>query len=394
MDFDTLKAKDRSYIVNTYARFDVGLQKGSGATCIDAAGKSYVDFGSGIGVNSLGYCDKGWVAAVTDQLKQLQHCSNLYYSEPDVRLAEKLCILTGYHQVFFGNSGAEANECAIKTARKRSFDKYGAGRHKIISLVNSFHGRTITTLSATGQDVFHQYFYPFTEGFDYAAANDFSDLQSKADDTVCAIMMELIQGEGGVMPLEQDFVDVVKLLCEQRDITLIVDEVQTGIGRTGHLLACEHYGLKPDLVTLAKGLGGGLPIGAVLMTEEYASVLGAGMHGTTFGGNPVVCAGGIEVLNRVADKHFLDEVTQKGKYIRQKLSEVSEVVGVDGIGLMLGIRLKSKKAADVAKACVANGLLILTAKEKLRMLPPLTITRQEMDTGLRILTDILSRETL
>lgn len=207
-------------------------------------------------------------------------------------------------------------------------------------------------------------------------------------------MMELIQGEGGVMPLEQDFVDVVKLLCEQRDITLIVDEVQTGIGRTGHLLACEHYGLKPDLVTLAKGLGGGLPIGAVLMTEEYASVLGAGMHGTTFGGNPVVCAGGIEVLNRVADKHFLDEVTQKGKYIRQKLSEVSEVAGVDGIGLMLGIRLKSKKAADVAKACVANGLLILTAKEKLRMLPPLTITRQEMDTGLRILTDILSRETL
>lgn len=394
MDFNTLKAKDRSYIVNTYARFDVCPEKGNGATCTDIDGKSYVDFGSGIGVNSLGYCDKGWIAAVTEQLNQLQHCSNLYYSEPDIRLAEKLCVLTGYDKVFFGNSGAEANECAIKTARKRSFDKYGAGRHKIISLVNSFHGRTITTLSATGQDVFHQYFYPFTEGFDYAKANDLADLQSKIDDTVCGIMMELIQGEGGVMPLEQDFVDAVRHLCAQKDITLIVDEVQTGIGRTGRLLACEHYGLKPDLVTLAKGLGGGLPIGAVLMTEEYASVLGAGMHGTTFGGNPVACAGGVEVLNRVANKPFLDEVAQKGNDIRRRLSEVSEVAGVDGIGMMLGIRLKSKKAAEVAKACVENGLLILTAKEKLRMLPPLTITQQEIDTGLRILIDILNRDAL
>ncbi len=394
MDHEMLKEKDRSYIVNTYARFDACLKKGSGATCVDVDGKSYIDFGSGIGVNSLGYCDKGWVAAVTEQLNQLQHCSNLYYSEPDVRLAEKLCGLTGYHQVFFGNSGAEANECAIKTARKRSFDKYGAGRNKIISLVNSFHGRTITTLAATGQEVFHQYFYPFTEGFDYAVANDFADLEQKVDDSVCGIMMEFIQGEGGVMPLEQDFVDAVKQLCAQKDITLIADEVQTGIGRTGRLLTCEHYGVKPDLVTLAKGLGGGLPIGAVLMTEEYAKVLGAGMHGTTFGGNPVVCAGGLEVLNRITEPHFLDEVTQKGSYIRESLAEVDEIEGVDGIGMMLGIRLKSKKAAEVAKACVASGLLILTAKEKLRMLPPLTITYEELDTGLKILTEVLNQATL
>ena len=394
MDSEKVIKRDGEYVLHTYNRNPIVLEKGHGLRAIGPEGQQYLDFTSGIGVNSLGYCDLDWAEAVSEQAHKLQHSSNLYYTAPCGKLAKKLCKRTGMSKVFFGNSGAEANEGAIKAARKYSVDHYSKDRTTVITLVNSFHGRTIATLTATGQEVFHNYFGPFNEGFLYAPAGDIEALQELVDRNTCAVMLELIQGEGGVMALDPDYVQAVRKLCDEKDLVLIVDEVQTGIGRTGHLLACEHYGLKPDLVTLAKGLGGGLPIGAVLMTEEYASVLGAGMHGTTFGGNPVVCAGGIEVLNRVADKHFLDEVTQKGKYIRQKLSEVSEVAGVDGIGLMLGIRLKSKKAADVAKACVANGLLILTAKEKLRMLPPLTITRQEMDTGLRILTDILSRETL
>ncbi len=391
MKAEAWKQKDKEYIVNTYARFDVCLEKGQNATCFDVDGKEYIDFGSGIGVNSLGYCDKGWVDAVTAQLNRLQHCSNLYYSMPDIELAEKLSGLTGYRQVFFANSGAEANECAIKTARKRSFDKYGEGRNKIITLVNSFHGRTVTTLAATGQEVFHRYFFPFTEGFDYAPANDFAALLEKLDDTVCGVMMELIQGEGGVMPLEQEYVTAVAKLCTEKDLTLIVDEVQTGIGRTGKLLTCEHYGLQPDIVTLAKGLGGGLPIGAILMNEEYAGVLGAGMHGTTFGGNPVACAGAVEVLNRVAEPSFLAQVEEKGNYIREKLSTIEEIEGVDGIGLMLGLRLKSKTAAEIAKICVANGLLILTAKTKLRLLPPLTITKEEIDQGIAVLEAALKQ---
>ena len=395
MTYNELKSEENKYVMNTYGRFPIALDHGEGATLWDVEGKKYIDLASGIGVNCLGYANPAIIDAIDKQAHKLMHVSNLFTTEPMVQVAKKLVEKTHLGgKVFFANSGAEANEGAIKLARKYSFDKYGEGRYKVLTLINSFHGRTVTTLKATGQERFHNYFFPFTEGFDYAIANDFADLQSKVDDTVCGIMMELIQGEGGVMPLEQDFVDAVKQLCEQKDITLIVDEVQTGIGRTGHLLACEHYGLKPDLVTLAKGLGGGLPIGAVLMTEEYASVLGAGMHGTTFGGNPVVCAGGIAVLDRVADSHFLAEVTKKGEYIRNRLSAVDEVAGIDGIGMMLGIRLKSKKAGEVAKACVANGLLILTAKEKLRILPPLTITHQELDEGLRILTDILSRDTL
>ena len=391
MNFEACKQKDRASIVNTYARFDVCLERGRNATATDVEGKSYIDFGSGIGVNSLGYCDEGWTEAVIGQLKKLQHCSNLYYSLPDIALAEKLCGLTGYRKVFFANSGAEANECAIKTARKRSFDRYGEGRNRIVSLVNSFHGRTVTTLSATGQDSFHQYFFPFTEGFTFAKANDIDDLISKLDDTVCGVMMELIQGEGGVMPLEPSFVAAVQALCRENDLALIIDEVQTGIGRSGRLLACEHYGIRPDLVTLAKGLGGGLPIGAVLMNETYADVMGAGAHGSTFGGNPVVCAGGVEVLSRVANETFLNAVTEKGAYIREKLTAIEEVEGVDGLGLMLGIRLKTKKAAEVAKACVENGLLILTAKSKLRLLPPLTITKEEIDRGLAILAGVLNQ---
>ncbi len=391
MNFETCKQKDHAFITGTYARFDVCLQDGKNATAADVEGKSYIDFGSGIGVNSLGYCDDGWTEAVIGQLRKLQHCSNLYYSLPDGALAEKLCGLTGYSKVFFGNSGAEANECAIKIARKRSFDRYGEGRNKIVSLVNSFHGRTVTTLSATGQDSFHQYFFPFTEGFVFAQANNLADLTEKLDETVCGVMMELIQGEGGVMPLEPAFVTAVQALCRERDLALIVDEVQTGVGRSGKLLACEHYGIQPDIITLAKGLGGGLPIGAVLMNEAYANVLGAGAHGSTFGGNPVVCAGGIAVLDRVANEAFLTEVAEKGAYLREKLATIDEVEGVDGLGLMLGIRLKTKKASEVAKACVANGLLILTAKSKLRLLPPLTITKEEIDQGLAILAGILNQ---
>lgn len=389
MNGETWKQKDRQYIAGTYGRFNVCLAEGKNATCIDVDGKKYIDFGSGIGVNSLGYCDAGWVTAVTKQLGRLQHCSNLYYSTPDIELAHRLCGLTGYDKVFFANSGAEANECAIKAARKYSFDRYGGKRNKIITLVNSFHGRTVTTLSATGQDVFHQYFFPFTEGFEFVKANDMDALVAMLDDSVCGIMMELIQGEGGVVPLEREFVAGVAELCRGNDVALIVDEVQTGVGRTGKLLACEHYGIRPDIVTLAKGLGGGLPIGAVLFREDYAKVMGTGTHGSTFGGNPVVCAGALEVLNRVADSDFLAGVEKKGIYIRDKLAGIKEIDGVDGLGLMLGVRLKTKQAADAAKACVANGLLILTAKTKLRLLPPLTITKEEIDQGIAVLADVL-----
>lgn len=383
------KEKDQAYIVNSYARFDVCLDQGKNAICLDVDGKTYIDFGSGIGVNALGYCDQGWTDAVTKQLHKLQHASNLYYTTPGIELAEKLSTFTGFEKAFFCNSGAEANECAIKTARKRSFDRYGEGRNKIITLVNSFHGRTVTTLAATGQEVFHQYFFPFTEGFDYAEANNLEDLLSKLDETVCGIMVEMIQGEGGVMPLAPDYIKAVSNLCAERDIALIVDEVQTGIGRTGKLLAHQHYDIQSDIVTLAKGLGGGLPIGAILMRGDYASVLGFGMHGTTFGGNPVICAGAVEILNRVTEPSFLAEVEAKGQYIREQLASIPEIEGIDGMGLMLGLRLKTKKAAEVAKACVANGLLILTAKTKLRMLPPLTITKEEIDQGIAILKAVL-----
>ncbi len=392
MDTNQWMQKDKDTIVNSYARFEVCLERGENATCYDVEGKRYIDFGSGIGVNSLGYADETWVAAVTAQLKKMQHCSNLYYSTPDIELAEKLLHFTGYDKVFFANSGAEANECAIKTARKRSFDRYGEGRNKILTLVNSFHGRTITTLAATGQSVFHQYFHPFTEGFAYLQPNDLDALTDALDDSVCGIMMEMIQGEGGVMPLDVDYVQAVAAICQQRDIALIVDEVQTGIGRTGKLLAAEHFGIKPDIVTLAKGLGGGLPIGAILMQGDYADVLGYSMHGTTFGGNPAVCAGAVAVLDRVCQPAFLSAVTEKGEYIRAQLSAINEIEGIDGLGLMLGLRLKTKSAAEVAKTCVKNGLLILTAKTKLRLLPPLTITKEEIDQGIAVLKAALEED--
>lgn len=378
------------HVMPTYGRYDVVLDNGNGRNCVDENGKQYIDFGSGIGTNSLGYCDKDWQDAVCNQVRSLQHTSNYYYTKVQADFASKLCEITGYSKMFFGNSGAEANECAIKLARKYSFDKYGKGRSTIITLRNSFHGRTLCTLSATGQDVFHNYFFPFVEGFVNAEANDIEDLKSKLDDTVCAVMLEFIQGEGGVNLLSKDYVKQVFEICHEKDIIVIADEVQTGVGRTGRFLASQNFGVIPDVTTLAKGIAGGLPMGVCLATEKYADVLSKGMNGSTFGGNPVCCAGGLVVLNKVSDETFLFEVSKKGAYIREKLCLLDEVQGITGLGLMLGISLKTKKAGDVVKEALDKGLLLLTAKDKIRLLPPLNITYEELDKGLSILCDILS----
>ncbi len=377
------------YIMHSYGRYDLVMESGEQEVSVDENGKKYIDFGSGIGVNSLGYCNDEWVEAVCNQARKIQHTSNYYYTKVQADFAKALCETTGYTDMFFGNSGAEANECAIKIARKYSFDKYGKGRHNIITLKNSFHGRTICTLSATGQDVFHNYFFPFVEGFVNVEANNIADLREKLDDTVCAVMFEYIQGEGGVCALDKDFVDEIFKLCAEKDILTIADEVQTGVGRTGKFLCGEHFGHKTDLTTLAKGLAGGVPIGVCLSGEKCANVLTPGTHGSTFGGNPLACAGGLAVLNKVNSEGFLDEVAKKGDYIRKKLAKCSEVQSVSGIGLMVGIELKTKKAGDIAKACLENGLLVLTAKTKVRLLPPLTITYEELDEGLDILIGLL-----
>ncbi len=381
--------QSNQYIMSTYGRSNVVLASGSGATCEDASANKYIDFGSGIGTTSLGYSDAAWADAVCEQVRKLQHTSNLFYHAPQAELAEKLCSMTGYSKVFYGNSGAEANECAIKLARKYSFDKYGKGRHTIITLVNSFHGRTLATLSATGQDVFHNYFFPFVEGFRYVKANDLADLQANLDDTVCAVMLEYVQGEGGVKALDPEFVKEVRRICDEQDILMIADEVQTGIGRTGKLLAGEHFGCKADVTTLAKGLAGGLPIGACLANEKCADVLGKGTHGSTFGGNPVACAGAVKVLERVAQDGMLDSIMQKSEYIREKLRAIDEVAEVSGIGMMIGISLKTKNAGDVLQECLKNGLLVLTAKDRVRLLPPLTISMDEIEAGMQILCKAL-----
>ena len=385
MSIEHIVQNEKEYMMHTYGRFNVAIESGKGAVAKDIDGKEYIDFTTGIGVNALGYCDDGWVKAVSEQLNKVQHISNLYYSPTQVECAKQLCTRTGFDKVFFGNSGAEVNECAIKLARKYSFDKYGNGRNEIIALKNSFHGRTVTTLSATGQDVFHQYFFPFTEGFVFADANDTDSVKALVNDKTCAVMMELIQGEGGVMPLEQDFVKDVEKLCRDNDLVLIIDEVQTGVGRTGKLYCYENYGIEPDIITSAKGLGGGLPFGACLCGEKLSGVLGAGTHGTTFGGNPVACAGALEILKRVDNPEFLSQVNEKGEYIREKLLKMDGVTQVRGIGLMIGIVLEKDNAKEVAARCVENGLLILTAKNLLRMLPPLNISYEDIDKGLEIL---------
>lgn len=385
---NTIEKFDK-HVMHSYGRYPLVMQKGEGRRCIDENGKTYIDFGSGIGTNSLGYCDEKWADAVCKQVRTVQHTSNYYYTAVQAEFAEKLCDISGYDSVFFGNSGAEANECAIKIARKYSFDKYGKKRHNIITLVNSFHGRTMATLSATGQEVFHNYFFPFLEGFINVTANDINDLKSKLDDSVCAVMIEYIQGEGGVNALNQDFVDAVFELCKEKDVLVIADEVQTGAGRTGKFLAGEHFGKKADITTMAKGIAGGIPMGACLTNKKCSGVLTAGTHGSTFGGNPIACAGGIAVIERLQSEGFLESVSEKAKIIREELSKCSEVASVSGIGMMIGIELKSKKATDVAKKALDNGLLVLTAKTKLRLLPPLTISKEEIEDGLKILIDIL-----
>ncbi|MBR1562355.1 MAG: aspartate aminotransferase family protein [Ruminococcus sp.] len=387
--------KFNEHVAPTYGRYDLVLDKGEGRTATAEDGKTYIDFGSGIGTNSLGYCNDKWVEAVCAQAKSIQHTSNYYYTKVQAEFASKLCEATGYDKVFFGNSGAEANECAIKVARKYSFDKYGkdAERNIIVTLVNSFHGRTIATLSATGQETFHNYFFPFVEGFVNAKANDIDDLKRVLDENdgkVCAVMFEFVQGEGGVISLDKEYINAIFEECGKRDILTVADEVQTGVGRTGALLTSQLFGVKPDITTLAKGLAGGVPIGACLMNEKTSGVLTKGTHGSTFGGNPLACAGGNAVLDTVLSVGFLDEVCQKGYYLYQKLMALDEVENVTGTGLMLGVLFKNKKAADVCKACLDNGLLALTAKEKLRFLPPLTITYEEIDKGLAILEKVLS----
>lgn len=382
--------KFNSHVMPSYGRYDLVIDEGSGRECTDENGKTYIDFGSGIGTNSLGYCDEEWVNAICEQAHKIQHTSNYYYTKVQADFADKLCSMTGYSKVFFGNSGAEANECAIKLARKYSFDKYGKGRHNIITLVNSFHGRTLCTLSATGQDVFHNYFFPFVDGFINVEANNIEDLKAKIDDTVCAVMFEFIQGEGGVVPLNQDFIDEIFKICGENDILTIADEVQTGVGRSGKFLSSEHFGVKPNVTTLAKGLAGGVPIGACLADEKCCDVLTKGTHGSTFGGNPISCAGGNAVLKRLSNPEFLYEVSEKGKYLKGKLLEIDEIEKVDGMGLMLGASLKTKNAPDVVKAALDNGLLLLTAKEKLRFLPPLTLSYDEIDKGIEILKKLIS----
>lgn len=382
------KEKDLKYIMHTYGRYDVALKSGKGAVAFDENGKRYIDVSSGIGVNSLGYCDEGWVKAVSAQAGTIQHMSNYFYSEQASNLAEKLCKFSGMSKVCFGNSGAEANEIAIKIARKYSFDKYGADRNEIITLRDSFHGRTVTTLSATGQDVFHNFFFPFTDGFKFVTANDIDALKDAVSDKTCAVMFEVIQGEGGVNILDKDYVKQLAEFCAERDILMICDEVQTGIGRTGKFYAFQNFEILPDLVTSAKGLGGGLPIGVCLCADKLRDVMGISSHGSTFGANPVVCAGANYVVDTVADEKFLSSVEEKGEYLEAKLRQIKEVKNVRRMGLMVGIEIEAD-AHDVAAKCVENGLLIITAKNLLRMLPPLTITQAELDEAVQILEKTL-----
>lgn len=395
MTFDEIQKTEQSNIMDTYARFSLAIAKGEGVYAYDESGNKYLDMGSGIGVNCLGYCDPDWAAAIAEQASTLSHCSNLYYNPTQIAMAEKLCSLTGYAKAFFGNSGAEAGEGAIKLARKYSNNKYGmqTGRNRIITLENSFHGRTITTLAATGQDSFHTDFAPFTPGFSYVPANDIEALKAACDGNVCAVMMEAVQGEGGVVALNADYVKQAAAFLKEKDILLIFDEVQTGVGRTGTFFGFEHFGIKPDIVTLAKGLGGGLPIGAFLCTAELSGVLGRGSHGSTFGGNPIVSAGALAVLKKIPTLY--KQIEENGEYLRAELAKLPAVTEVRGMGLMIGASLKDGlDAKAVAAACIPKGLLVLTAKTAIRLLPPLIITKAQIDEGLAILKTVLEEFAL
>ncbi len=381
-------------VMPTYGRFQVAFEKGQGATLYDFDGKAYIDFASGIGVNSLGYGYQPWVDAVSKQAATLQHVSNLYYTGPMAQVAKTLTARTGMANVFFANGGGESNEGMIKLARKYSFDKYGQGRSTIVTLRQSFHGRTISTLAATGQDVFHNYFFPFTEGFKYAVANDLDSVKTACTGDVCAVMMELIQGEGGVLPLDKDFVQSVAAFCAERDLLLLIDEVQTGVGRTGSLFCFQQYGIRPDVVSFAKGIAGGLPFGGIMANEKCKSVLGSGTHATTFGGNPVAAAGACVVLDTLDDA-FLASVNEKGAYIRRKVEEMRlpVVQSVRGMGLMVGIGVTCSHKDAVGKM-LQSGLLALTAgSDTVRLLPPLNISYEEIDAGLAVLKTVLEGMT-
>ena len=387
MSFQELRERDQKYIANVYNRFSADICRGEGATLYSEDGKKFVDFGSGIAVNSFGVNDAEWKAAVVAQLDKVQHASNLYYTRPQVELASLLCERTGAKKVFFSNSGAEANECALKAARKYSFDKYGEGRFHIVTLKNSFHGRTMATLSATGQEAMHRFFMPFLDGFSYADPTAAS-VRAHCTDKTCAVLLELVQGEGCVRPLDREEVLAIERYCKKHDILLMIDEVQTGNGRTGTLYAYEQYGIRPDVVTTAKGLAGGLPLGATMFFEKCEHTLGAGDHGSTFGGNPVACAGACSILRRI-DRDLLLEVQGKSAYLFTQLGRIRNVVGVTGLGLMIGLET-TKSAREVAERCLERGLIVLTAKNKVRLLPPLNVRKDEMDFALQILNEVIS----
>ncbi len=391
MNFSEIKKLDESYVLQTYGRNQIAIDHGRGATVWDTEGKEYIDFTSGIGVCSLGYANEAWAKAIYDQAMKVGHISNLFYTEPYARLASKLVPAAGMAAAFFGNSGAEANEGMIKLARKYSFEKYGKGRATIITLKNSFHGRTITTLKATGQDHFHEYFFPFTEGFRYAEANNMDSLMAEADGDVCAVMMELIQGEGGVNPLQREYVQSVAKLCREKDWLLLIDEVQTGIGRTGTLFAFQQFDIEPDVVTFAKGIAGGLPFGGFLVNEKCRNVLRAGDHGSTFGGNPMAAAAGNVVMDAMTPA-FLEEVQKKGEYLRRGIAALNSpyVSGVRGMGLMIGAGIQGMAHKELKDKLMAEGLLCLTAgSDTLRLLPPLVITEAEIDKGLEIMARVM-----
>lgn len=382
----SIKQTDERYVAHTYKRFDIAIVKGEGCLCYDDSGKEYIDMTSGIGVNAFGYSDPVWAQVVADQAKLLQHTSNLYYTAPCAELAEILCTRTGMKKVFFSNSGAEANECAVKLARKYAADHKGAEYYNIITLNKSFHGRTLTTLAATGQDAFHEKFTPLTEGFLYAEPNDVEGLEKLVkENKVAGILIETVQGEGGVNALTPDFVKAVERICHENDVVFMVDEVQTGNGRTGKLYSYMHFGVQPDVVSTAKGLAAGLPMGATLMGDKVADVLSYGDHGSTFGGNPVCAAAAISVLSRLDDA-FLAQVAEKGAYIKSRIEEAG--FAVSGLGLMIGITTK-KPVSEVLSACMEKGVLCLSAKEKLRLLPPLNIPTEQLEKAVDVIIEAL-----
>ena len=381
---------DNLFVANTYARFPIEIDYGKGSLLYSSDGKEYIDMGSGIGVTAFGIADEEWKDAVITQLNQVQHTSNLYYTKPCALLAKMICERTGMKKVFFGNSGAEANECAIKVARKYGANKKGGEYNVIVTLQNSFHGRTLTTLSATGQDKFHQLFQPLTTGFVHAQANDLKSVENAvAQNKVCAIMIECVQGEGGVIALDKDFVVGIKEICEKNDLLLIVDEVQTGNGRTGELYSYMNYQITPDIFTTAKGLGGGLPIGCCVMNQKTQSVLGFGDHGSTFGGNPVSCAGAISVLDRLND-NFLKTVKEKSDYVFSKLTNAKGIESVSGKGLMIGIKT-IRPAKEVIAECIDRGVLCLSAKDKVRLLPALNIPFETLKKAIEVILTVCAQ---